>query len=157
MLSEAATHRAWCNKLINQQGGLTTVEESLRIRIEHQWASMLGISWVNRGKGHRDCEVSNIEVSAVVAAWKTSAAIPVDLLVRAAFKCGCPWWDALVLALLQLTGPGGWALRPSLWKWVSLGTTLKGGDPSEMENWRLLFIRCQMGLLQEAVLANRKI
>jgi hypothetical protein len=36
-----------------------------------------------------------------------------------------------------------------------LGFSLKAGSETNMDNWRLLFVRSQMGLLQEGVWSNR--
>ena len=64
-------------------------------------------------------------------------------------------WNDVCWVLQALAGPGHWAIRPYRWRWVWLGFALKAGAESNIDNWRFLFVRSQMGLLQEGVLAQR--
>ena len=106
--------------------------------------------------GHRATrqEITHRGILAGISAWKASKAMPPDLIPRAAFFCGQVQWLLVVWLLVQLAGPSRWALRPGLWRWACLGTVYKKGKLSDFGSWRLLFIKSQMGLLQEGVLAN---
>ena len=150
-LSRAGTHRAWCDKLRAQCAGPTLPSQEVELRMCRAAASLLGRAWAARSQHAPD--IFEPEVCAVLSGWKSSTAIPPDLIPRAAFVCNNTAWRTLVWRLCQLAGPGSWALRPSLWRWASLGTTYKKGDVHDCSSWRLLFIRSQMGLLQEGLLA----
>ena len=62
-------------------------------------------------------------------------------------------WILVVWALVRLAGPVAFALRPSLWRWACVDVAHKTGALNEYDSWRLLFVKSQMGLLQEGVLA----
>ena len=153
-LSIAETHKGWCEKLRLQCQGpqlsdLTQFNSKVR-----DVSSLLGRVWKSRGTGQLDKEITQPDVLAVISAWKASKAMPPDLIPRAAFLCGQVQWLLVVWLLVQLAGPSRWALRPGLWRWACLGTVYKTGKLSDFGSWRLLFIKSQMGLLQEGVLAN---
>ena len=154
-LSAAATQREWCRKLEDQCSGPSLPSEDMHAKMRSQVASLLGRAWSNRGRGTLDSDICEPEVYAVIASWKFSSALPPDLLPRAAFSCTHSAWRTLAWLLCQLAGPSRWALRPSLWRWASLGTTYKKGVVHDFSSWRLLFIKSQMGLLQEGILAIR--
>lgn len=96
-------------------------------------SSFVGRVWKSRGTGQLDKEITHRP--------------------RAAFLCGQVQWLLVVWLLVQLAGPSRWALRPGLWRWAFLGTVYKKGKLSDFGSWRLLFIKSQMGLLQEGVLS----
>ena len=62
-------------------------------------------------------------------------------------------WILVVWALVRLAGPMAFALRPTLWRWACVDVAHKDGALCEYDSWRLLFVKSQMGLLQEGVLA----
>ena len=84
-LSRAATHRAWCEKLRTQCAGPTLPSTEVEQRMCHAASSMLCRAWAARSL----CAPNIFEpkVCTVIAGWKTSTAVPPDLIPRAAFVC----------------------------------------------------------------------
>ena len=145
-LSIAETHEGWCEKLRLQcQGPQWSDLTQFNTKVCGV-SSFLGRVWKSRGTGQLDKEITHPGVLAGISAWKAPKPMPPDLIPRAAFLCGQVQW--------LLAGPSRWALRPGLWRWACLGTVYKKGKLSDFGSWRLLFIKSQMGLLQEGVLAN---
>ena len=83
--------------------------------------------------------------------WRRSTSMPPDLVPRAAYLCDSAAWSKLVWRCQRVLGTAGLARRPLLWRDVALFTKHKKGDPSCYS----LFMKVQMGLLQEATYANR--
>ena len=153
LLSPLETHKEWCNRLTSQCSGPVIPDASVLASMRQSVSSMMGRAWKKCGQGPLDRDISEPEVRAVLSSWQSSAAISPDLIPRAALQADQEDWICLVWLLCQLAGPARWALRPSLWRWSCLGTAFKKGSVSEFSSWRLLFVRSQMGLLQEGVLA----
>ena len=91
------------------------------------------------------------KVRHVLDKWDASPAIPPDLLPRALFKMRHTGWDKLVTALMRLAGPGMLALRATLWRLAFLWPIYKKGSAGTMEAFRRIWVRSQMGLLQEGL------
>ena len=81
--------------------------------------------------------------------------MPPDLLPRALFSCNDESWDDAVWALQKWAGPSAAAYRPLLWRQTSLCPLHKKGNAAQIEIFRLLFVKAQMGLMQEALLTQR--
>ena len=107
------------------------------------------------GSGQRDEDLTQPELVHIVHSLDQSKAMPPDLLPRAAYKAGHELFNRLVWQLQRLAGPGKLASRPQLWRWAVLFTRFKKGDPLLAEAYRLIFIKAQMGLLQESLLTSR--
>ena len=153
LLSPHETHKGWCSMLLSRCSRPSTPDPSVLTNMRHSVNSLLGRAWQRRGQGPLDADVSEPQVRAVLSAWQSSAALTPDLIPRAAFLADNHDWTNLIWLLCQLAGPARWSLRPTIWRWSSLGTAFKRGSVSEFSSWRLLFVRSQMGLLQEGVLA----
>ena len=108
-----------------------------------------------RGGEEFDHAITELESTSAVRAWDPSPAMPPDLLPRALFKCGHRQWDCLVWRVQWLCGPGGLAIRPSLWRWSVMHTVFKRGDARCTESFRLTYARVQLGLLQEGILTRQ--
>ena len=108
-----------------------------------------------RSVGLYDAAVTLDEVKTQIKSWKASPSLPPDLLPRIVFKLPHIHWDNLVFSLIRLTGPGALACRPVRWKYTFPWTKHKSKSAYDIENFRRLWIRVQMGLLQEAVLSSR--
>ncbi|CAE7431354.1 unnamed protein product, partial [Symbiodinium sp. CCMP2456] len=155
LLSPQESHEEWCLKLRSQCSGPEVHDANILTRMQHSVSSMIGRAWQKRGQGLLDTDVSEPQIRAGLSTWKASTAITPDLIPRAAFVADSEDWISLIWLLCQLAGPARFALRPTLWRWSSLGTAFKKGPATEFSSWRLLFVRSQMGLLQEGVLALR--
>ena len=107
------------------------------------------------GQGPWDAPVVQHEVRLLLSDWDSSRALTPDLLPRAVLFVGNSFWQDAVWRLIRLTGPGLLACRPSLWRAACLDTVYKSGPCAFPNSFRLLSVRVQMGLLQEAVLAAR--
>lgn len=55
-----------------------------------------------------------------------------------------------------VTGPGGLALRPQLWRAATLNVKHKRGSIAVQANFRFLFVWAQMGFLQEGLFTVRR-
>ena len=55
----------------------------------------------------------------------------------------------------SLCGPNILAYRPQLWRWSILHVVYKKGNPRWHGSYRLIFVKVQMGLLQEGLIAVR--
>ena len=149
-LTFAEAHRAWCHRLLTQCSGPSCHAELLQ-DAAHRRDSLLGRLWAQSSSlGEPEC--SQPLLQSIVSDWDASFAVPADMIPRAAYKCSDMAWSRLVFALHSLAGPAGWSLRPTIWRWVTLGLTYKKSPLHDVSSWRLLFIRSQMGLLQECFL-----
>lgn len=115
----------------------------------------MGRAWTHRGTGVFDGDVLSEELSAIAKDWDGSDATTPDLLPRLVFELGCASWDAVVLAVMRLLGPGVLAARPMLWRYRCMVPHFKAGSANVVDNWRQLEVQSQFGLLQQAVLYGR--
>ena len=102
-----------------------------------------------------DYAVTDREVVDVKNSWSSSKGMPPDLLPRAIFQANSPGWNLTVWSLQRWAGPGGAAHRPSLWRKAALCPVHKSGPANLAASFRLIFVKVQMGLLQEALLTQR--
>ena len=149
------THTAWCNLLESQTGDLRGVDPDRRLDVTNRAAQYTTRARAERGHGPKDQPISEVETASLVYSWDESPSLPADLIPRAAFQSGHSLWDRVVWRLQMLTGPGAMALRPNLWRYNTLLALLKKGDRFDITNYRLIFVKIQMGLLQEALLTRR--
>ena len=94
-------------------------------------------------------------VNELLSSWDESRAMTLDMLPRARFIAQSPEWRRFIWLLIRVTGPGVLACRPQLWRDVCLDTTYKKGPASWVTSFRMLSVRAQMGLLQEAMVSDR--
>jgi len=154
LLSSAGTHRAWCSAITNQHSSGAKFPGNIFMQQRHKVVSAWGQS-LRAPKGPFDSDLTQPQVLFEVSAWKPSKAVPADLLPRTAYTCGSHWWDLCVWSLQRIACSGHWAIRPARWRWTMLVAHHKKGPLIDIESWRLLSVRVQMGLLQEAIVATR--
>ncbi len=75
-----------------------------------------------------------------------------DLLPRAFFMANLLGWDLLCCCLVRLAAPRIAAAHPWLGRLASLAPLWQKGDCLGAASYRLIFVKSQMGLLQEGVL-----
>ena len=149
-LTAMQAHPVWCDALASQCAEPVHVASQERRPIQGARSRYMGRAWVSRGASMCGADVAQPEVDRRRATWIKSCALSPDLLVRGAFACDHKKWQHRVCFLLRLTV--GDAAR---WPGVSLAQRHKGGPLVDVESWRLLFIRAQMGFLQEGILSDR--
>ena len=118
-------------------------------------ASILGRAWCHRGNGLDDWDVSECESRRVYGKWGYTNATTPDLIPRVVFSTGVAVWHRVVWRLMLLMGPTVFAHRPRLWRGAAAVPLFKAGLPSESQSYRLIMVKCQMGLLQEALVFER--
>ena len=155
LLTEEETLHAWQQALTNQ-GSLQTVSDSdgFQLLVTNRLRTLLDQAR-QRSSGSREHPFLQREVADVTSQWEPSNAMPPDLLPRALFLCNNEQWNDAIWALQKWAGPTGLVHRPSLWRAASLCPIHKKGKSAEVDNFRLIFIKAQMGLLQEALLTQR--
>jgi hypothetical protein len=155
LLTERETTARWGELLQEQStwadGHDAEFEERLVSRVRHR----LGHAAAETGLGPWDHEVAPGEVAVVTHGWDASDAMPPDRTPRLVYQLRDPGWDPATWAVQRLCGPGGLAVRPARWRRSALGTKYKDGDPMLQDNFRLLLIKAQQGLLQEHILFSR--
>ena len=155
MMSEEATHQAWCDAVGNQSGDLSDIDEAYRQDISNRAAQYTAKAMSERGTGPLDSSLKQQEVGSITESWDASPSIPADLLPRTLFKCRHAGWDYAVWQLQLLTSSHDLALRPALWRYSTLLAVHKRGETDWIEHYRLIFVKVQMGLLQQAILSGR--
>ena len=154
-LGPDATHQAWCVQLANQSGDHQGLDLRLHTAINTQARQHTARARAHIGQGRYDSPVGRTEMQSIVCKWDDSPSMPADLTPRAAFQCSHALWNLCVWLLQRITGPGGLAIRPDLWRLATLLAIHKRGPPDQMDNFRLIFVKIQMGLLQETILSRR--
>ena len=154
-LDEEGTHAAWKKVISNQSLFPNAFYVDFHKEVLHKHGCNYGRAVVGRASGCFDSAITSAEIDAQTTAWDNSPAVPPDLIPRVVYKLEHPAWQSLVRILIMLTGPGALAFRPQRWKYAFLWTKHKKKSAYDIENFRRLWIRVQMGLLQEAVLAAR--
>ena len=155
LMDEAETHAKWCTQLKDQSNWGVGYDGRHHAAIEYRIAARSSGALFSRGRGEFDQPVSDLECREVVNSWDASNAMPPDLVPRAAYQCFKEEWWELLWRVQYLMGPSALAVRPALWRLASLFVLYKRGDPALPENFRMLFVKTQMGLLQEGILFNR--
>ena len=150
---ERATHSAWVQRLQDQCS--TAEAGEARLDCARSLGVILGRAKADalRHPGRAE-DISELVTNLVVEDWDASAAMPPDLLPRALFKARILGWDLLCWCLVRLAGPRIAAARPWLWRLASLAPLWKKGDCLDTASYRLIFVKSQMGLLQEGVLMH---
>jgi hypothetical protein len=149
------SHAKWCEQ-VHSQGVWTGIHDAdFEEEINEKIASSLGRAWSHRGQGLDDCDVSESECMRVYGKWWSTNATTPDLITRIVFRTGVVVWHKVVWRLMLLTGPTFFALRPRLWRGAAAVPLFKSGLPSENKSYRLIMVKCQMGLLQEALVFER--
>jgi len=154
-LNKKETHEAWRAQLLAQSEWSVQGDPAMETVIKQRLAYWDAHIPQFRGTGPRDAMILPAEVAEVVVGWRPSPGVPTNALTRAAFKAGCRAWDAAVACLQILVGPGALAVRPRRWRRAVLFTDFKGGEAAGIENFRLIYNKVQMGLLQESLLFSR--
>ena len=155
LLTEAETLQAW-QQALTDQGGHNTCrrDEGFQLLVSNRLRTLLDQAHHEKGNSQETPFLQH-EVADILSQWHPSKAMPPDLLPRAVFLCNNEQWNDAVWALQKWAGPSGLAHKPSLWRSASLCPIHKKGNPAEVENFRLIFIKAQMGLLQETLLTQR--
>ena len=155
LMSAAETHRAWGQHLQDQYSFITDLDPD-RVASMHKLVSQfVRQSRSRRGQGPYDTPYDCEMVTAVIGKWRPSQACPADLCPRAAFKCKHAGWLVVVSLMQLLCGPGILAYRPVLWRLSTLLALFKSGNPRLQKSYRLIFVKVQLGLLQESLVAMR--
>ena len=157
LLTEEGTHQKWREQLMEQSDWGNHYDAHCHADIEHRVRARVSQARGSRGQGMYDGPITQPETDGVINDWDTSPAMPADLVPRAAFTCAGPAWRRATWLLQKLVGPGALAMRPRLWRYAALFVLYKKGDPSLVGNFRMLFVKAQMGLLQEGLLFRRVI
>ena len=149
------SHKAWCQQLQEQSNFLHDIAPERVATIMHKARQRLLRARSGRGGGKFDQDISQREVSAITQDWDISYSCPPDLVPRAAFLCKHAKWDNIVWLSQVLCGPGFLAYRPHLWRGSALLAVFKDGNPRLQRSFRLVFVKVQLGLLQECLMAGR--
>jgi hypothetical protein len=147
-LSPADTHAAWC-ALGSNTALAANMPAHLLGKLQQDLRSSVGRALQQQGKLVSDEQVTAGLVRTIVDRWDKSSAVPPDLLPRIVFTMRHGAWDSLVLALIRLAGPAVLARRATLWRLALLWPIFKKGAGDAIESYRRIWIRSQMGLLQE--------
>ena len=155
LLTEAETLQAWQQALTDQGGHHTSDRDcGFQLLISNRLRTLIDQARHER-QSNLETPFLQLEVADIISEWRPSKAMPPDLLPRAIFLCNNEGWNDAIWALQKWAGPSGLAHKPSLWRSASLCPIHKKGNPAEVDNFRLIFIKAQMGLLQEALLTQR--
>ena len=149
------SHAGWCAQLREQSDFLKEIRPEIVDDINHRLRQRLLRARSGRGSGQFDYAITQLEVANIVDEWDRSYSCPPDLVPRAAFQCKHEKWDRVIFLAQCLCGPGCLAFRPELWRGSTLLAVFKNGNPRLHESFRLVFVKAQMGLLQEALAAAR--
>ncbi|CAE8693583.1 unnamed protein product [Polarella glacialis] len=155
LLSTQLTHSGWVSSLLEQCSWPTLwnreYDRDVQIAVDRVvWRLERQI-----GAGPLDQSFYEPEVLAIVPALDSSKAMPPDLLPRVIYTCQDEVMSCFTWKMLELTGPACAAYRPRLWRWAVLFTLRKKGDPLFFASFRKIFVKCQLGLLQETLLTRR--
>ena len=154
-LTSEASHEKWCEQLRAQTGFIHDLDpERVRATKLHV-QNLVSQARSRRGHGPHDQRFQASEIKEIVDNWDSSSACPPDLTPRAAFKCRSASWMNIVWLVQDLCGPNFLACRPSLWRWSVLMALWKEGCPRRHKSFRLIFVKAQMGLLQEGLISKR--
>ena len=155
ILSEADSNAEWASALREQCSWPEPFDQHLH-DLTLQRSRQLCAGAVYKPKPlSQDHPVTEREVVDIKNNWSASRGMPPDLLPRALFMAGSPGWDRVVWAIQRWAGPGGAAYRPSLWRKATLCPVHKAGPANCAASFRLIFVKAQLGLMQEALLTQR--
>ena len=154
-LTREETHSAWCNQLHTQSNFLDMVDDAHKKAIHLKVEQKILKAKAGRGHGTHDQPVTSDEVNDVLSGWDTSFACRPDLLPRSVFKCNFQPWRGVLWLVQLLCGPSCLAYRPQLWRGAALSVRYKSSNPRFHRSWRMIFVKVQLGLLQEGIAARR--
>ena len=156
LMSEEETNLAWRDALRKQCTPHALVDTRYQQLVQDRLRVLLDQArTLPKPDNSLDQPFLQQEVLDVIADWSTSRAMPPDLLPRAIFTCNDEAWNDVVWALQRWAGPAATKHRPTLWRAASLSPIHKKGNHADVLNFRLIFIKAQMGLIQEALLTKR--
>ena len=155
LASAQDTHAAWRTLVTSQGGNLEHVSWGRKQAVRDRLSQLILRARSQRGKGEFDDPITEREVMRVTDDWDKSPSLPADLIPRAAYGCKDSLFMKIAWQLMVWTGPGALAICPRLWKAAVLLGIHKKGDPLSVENFRLIFVRVQLALLQESILCAR--
>eukprot|EP00439_Symbiodinium_sp_Y106_P071520 s5564_g12.t2 len=155
ILSEAESNQEWVKTLSSQCSWPEAFDEQLHFQTVARCQQLCTAALRQASEDSKDYAVTEREVVDIRNAWSASKGMPPDLLPRALFMANSEGWNSVVWALQRWTGPGGAAFRPSLWRQAALCPVHKAGPACLASSFRLIFVKAQLGLMQEALLAQR--
>lgn len=155
ILSEAESNQEWVKALRSQCSWPEAFDEQLHLQTVARCQQLCAAALRQPSGDSKDFSVTEREVVDIRNAWSTSKGMPPDLLPRALFMANSVGWNSVVWALQRWTGPGGAAFRPSLWRQAALCPVHKAGPACLASSFRLIFVKVQLGLMQEALLTQR--
>ena len=154
-LSERESHDEWCAQVVQQTIWKNEYDLDYHNITERRISTLAGQAWTHRGEGLHDSQVAYDEVLARIKAWDQTYATTPDLLPRIVFKIAPKEWVRMVWLTMRLTGPGCLAIRPLLCRGSAAVPLHKKGDCSNNKSFRLIMVKCQLGLLQEGIVFAR--
>ena len=155
LLDPQQTHHGWVEQLRSQSNFIGELPSDSVQEMKQKILQHVGRSRARRSKGKYDAPYESQEVLLVIKKWDPSQSCPADLCPRAAFQCGHIIWLTVIWQAQLLCGPAILAYRPSLWRLSTLLAVYKRGNPRLHSAFRLIFVKSQMGLLQEGLIALR--
>ena len=155
LLSEEESNKEWASALKGQCSWEMPFDRVYHAATISRYDQLCSIASAAVPLDNLDFAVTEREVVDVKCNWSTSKGMPPDLLPRALFQAESPGWNLCLWALQRWAGPGGAAYRPSLWRKAALCPVHKSGPANLAASFRLIFVKVQMGLMQEALLTQR--
>ncbi|OLP92937.1 hypothetical protein AK812_SmicGene25199 [Symbiodinium microadriaticum] len=155
ILTELESNREWASALSAQCTWEAPYDTDFHAATLTRFSQVCSAAGNTLPQDRMDYAVTEREVVDVKNSWSSSKGMPPDLLPRAIFQANSPGWNLTVWSLQRWAGPGGAAHRPSLWRKAALCPVHKSGPANLAASFRLIFVKVQMGLLQEALLTQR--
>ena len=154
-LSPDESRRAWVEQLRAQSEWPGPWDLSFHHQVTAALSSVRGRARTARGQGVHDVPVAASEVASSLGSMGHTAATTPDLVPRVALQLGDSALDEAVWLLQRLTGPGCLAVRPAGWRGSCAVPLHKAGPADAGESFRLIMVKAQLGLLQEAIVHRR--
>ena len=124
---------------------LTTVTEKVRRRLPQR----IDRARAERGKDQQDQQLTEAEAARAIDAWDESPSLPADLIPRSAYMHRGTIYRKVAWPLVKWSGPGALAIRPARWQHSVLLGIYKKGDKRVTANFRMIFVRIQLALVQK--------
>ena len=154
ILSEYESNQEWVSALHSQCSWPDPFDERLHALVLSRCRQLCASTTLQDRTDARNKAVTEQEVVCVRENWASSRGMPPDLLPRALFQAASAGWNLVVWGLQRWAGPGGAAYRPHLWRKSALCPVHKTGPANLAASFRLIFVKTQLGLMQEALLAQ---